>query len=148
MPTAAKLVAAAIFALVAFIAADQYAPLIPDGRPAGPLREVTAIIGVICGWTIMGSFLRRSHSAVEAMGTGLRVSVTIAFVSLILFSIWDVLMRAIDGRYKHPMDSLLDVFGRALVLGTPIFSPGVLGVLALGGLAGGALAHAASTRWK
>lgn len=148
MPTAAKLVAAIVFAAVAFLAADQYAPLIPDGRPAGALREVAALIGLICGWFVMGDFLKKPHGMVESMGTGLRCSVTIAFTLLVMYSVWEMLMRSIDGRYRGVQDAILDVFARLLALGTPIFTPGVLGVLVLGGLFGGAAAQVAASRWK
>lgn len=148
MPTAAKLVAAVTFAIVAFLAADQYAAVIPDGRPPGVLREVSAIVGLLCGWFILGNFLMTPRGQVEAMGTGMRTSVTLAFILLMAFAVWDMLGRALDGRYRNPLESILDIFGRALVLGKPIFTPGVLGVLLLGGLIGGALAHFASRRWK
>lgn len=148
MPTAAKLVAAIIFAGVAWLAADQYVPLMPDGRPAGVLREVSAIIGVMCGWVILGGFLMKPRGRIEAMGTGVRTSLTIAFFVLLIFSVWDMLARSVQGRYAGPMEAVLDIFGRALVLGRPLFSPEVVSVLLLGGLIGGAVAQFARTRWK
>ena len=148
MPTAAKLVAALIFAVIAYVAADQYAFVVPDGRPAGPLREVSALVGLLTGWFVMGDFVMKPRGTVEAMGTGVRCSVTLAFVVLVIYSIWEMLDRALDGRYKGLQDALLDIFARALAFGTPIFTPGVLGVLLLGGLMGGALAKFAADRWK
>lgn len=148
MPTAAKLVAAVVCAIVAYLAAAQYAAVIPDGRPAGLLREVSAVVGFLCGWFVLGNFLMKPRGQIEAMGTGMRTSVTMTFILLMAFSVWEMLLRAIDGRYKNPLDSILDIFGRALVLGKPIFTPGVLGVLLLGGLFAGVVAHYASTRWK
>lgn len=148
MPTAAKLVAALILAAVAWIAADQYAPLLPDGRPAGVLREVSAIIGIICGWMILGGFLMKPRGRIEAMGTGVRTSLTIAFLVLVIFSVWDMLYRSTQGRYDGPMEAFLDVFGRAVVLGRPMFNPEVVSVLLLGGLFAGAMAHWAGSKWK
>lgn len=148
MPTAAKLMAAVCFAVVAYVAADQYAFFIPDGRPPGLLREISALIGVICGWSVLGRFLERPRTRVEAMGTGIRTSATMAFFTLLLFSIGDVLNKAIDGRYKDPKEALLDVFARAIVLGTPIVTSTVLAVLLLGGLLAGAIAQMAGARWK
>lgn len=148
MPTAAKLVAAVVFAMVAYLAAMQYAPVMPEGRPTGLLAEVSALIGLLCGWFIMGDFLSRPRGRIEAMGTGVRVSVTMAFVTLIVFSIVEMMERAIEGRYKSPMEAVLDIFGRALSFGQPILTPGVLAALALGGLFGGAVAHWAAARWK
>lgn len=148
MPTAAKLVAGLCFAFVAYLAAAQFVLALPGGRPAGVMREVSAVVGLLCGWFILGGFFRKPRSFVEAAGTGIRTSVTLAFVLVIAYSIWDVLGRAVDGRYRSPLDSVLDVFARLLVLGQPVFTPGVLGVLLVGGILGGACAHFASTRWK
>lgn len=148
MPTAAKLVAAMIFAIIAYLAADQYAYVVPEGRPAGSLREVSALFGLMTGWFVMGNFLMKRRGSVEAMGTGMRCSVTMTFAVLVVYSVWEMFSRALDGRYKGLQDALLDVVARALAFGTPIFTPGVLGVLLLGGLFGGALAKFAADRWK
>lgn len=148
MPTAGKMVAAVFFAGVAWVAAHLYAAEVPDGRPAGLLREIAAMIGLICGWLIMGSFLNKPRGRIEAMGTGMRTALTLTVFTLLGYAIWDMLMRAIDGRYKEPMQAVLDIFARAIALGRPILSPEVLGTLLLGGLAGGAVSHWAASRWK
>lgn len=148
MPTAAKLVAGLVYAVIAWLAADQYAAAMPPDQPSGWLREVSAAIGLVVGWRVMGGFLVRKRSRVEAMGTGLRTSLTVAFFALVAFSVAEMLARAIDGRYPDPMAAVTDVFAQALRLGEGLLNVNVLGVLLLGGLMGGALAHMASSKWK
>ncbi|WP_103332945.1 TrgA family protein [Pseudotabrizicola formosa] len=147
MPTAAKLFAALAFALVAAVAAHFYALDLPEGRSAGVLREVSALVGAVCGWIIMGRAAHRRPSRVEAMGTGIRTSLTIVVLVVLIFAIADMLERAIKGRYKTPLDAVLGVFEQAMVLAPPLAQPDILGVLLLGGLIGGALAHWAGRRW-
>ena len=148
MPTAAKLFAAAVIAIVAAVAAHLYALDLPEGRPAGLLREVSALVGVACGWMIMGAAAHRSRSRVDAMGTGIRTSVTIVVLVVLIFAIAEMMGRAFKGRYKTPLDAILGVFEQALLLVPPLAQPDILGVLLLGGLIGGAVAHWAGQRWN
>lgn len=148
MPTAAKLVAALAFAFVAALAAHVYWRGLPDGTPAGLMREICGLIGLVCGWWIMGPMAQRARGRIEAMGTGIRTSLTIAPAAVFLLSTVEMLERAMKGRYKTPLDAALGVFERALVLGRPVFQPDVLGVLLLGGLLGGALSYWAGRRWS
>lgn len=148
MPTAAKLFAAVAFALVAAVAAHLYAQDLPEGRSAGLLREVSALVGLACGWVVMGGAAHRTRSRVDAMGTGIRTSLTIVVMVVLIFAIADVLGRAMKGRYKTPLDAILGVFEQALLLAPPLAQPDILGVLLLGGLIGGAVAHWAGRRWN
>jgi hypothetical protein len=148
MPTAAKLVSAIAFGFVAFLAAHLYGAAMPGGRPSGALREVSAVVGVLCGWFIMGPFAHRAKGRIEAMGTGIRTSLTIVVIVVLVFACVDMLDRAIKGRYDTPLDALLGVFEQALALVPPLAQPDILGVLLLGGLFGGGLAYWAGRRWS
>lgn len=148
MPTAAKLVAAIVFALIAFLAAHIYVVALPGGQPGGILREVSGGVGLLCGWFVMGPAAERARGRVDAMGGGIRTSLTIVVLVVLIFSCADMLDRAIKGRYKTPLDAVLGVFEQALVLAPPLAQPDILGVLLLGGLFGGAVAHWAGRRWS
>ncbi|MDP4033815.1 MAG: TrgA family protein [Pseudorhodobacter sp.] len=148
MPTAAKLVAAIAFALIAYLAAHFYALAMPEGRPSGVLREVSAVVGVLCGWFVMGPFAPRARNRVDSMGAGIRTSLTIVVVVVLIFACADMLDRAMKGRYKTPLDAMLGIFEQALGLVPPLAQPDILGVLLLGGLVGGALAHWAGQKWN
>jgi hypothetical protein len=148
MPTAAKLFSAIVFAGVAWLAAQLYAQALPDGRPAGLLREISALVGVVCGWFIMGRFARRGRGRVESMGTGVRTSLSIVVSLVLLFAVREMLQRSVKGRYDSPMDAVLGIFEQALILGGSVFQLEVLAVLLLGGLFGGAVAHWAAENWN
>lgn len=148
MPTAAKLFSAIMFAGVAYLAAYLYALDLPGGRPPGLLREISALIGLICGWWIMGSFASRSVGRVEAMGTGIRTAFTSALLVLIMFAFVEMLSRSMKGRYDSPMDATLAVFDLMLSLGQRMLTGEIMGVLLLGGVLGGAVAHWAGRTWR
>ena len=148
MPTAAKLFSAFAFAAVAYLAAHLYALGLPDGRPAGYLREVSALVGLFCGWWIMGPMATKGRGRIEAMGTGVRTSFTIALMVLFIFATSDMLGRSVKGRYDTPMDAVLGIFELMLLLAPPLFTADILGVLLLGGLIGGAIAQWAGRTWK
>lgn len=147
MPTAAKLVSAIVFACVAFLAATFYANAIPGGAPPGILPETSAVVGVMCGWFIMGQRAHRTHSRIEAMGTGIRTSFTIVVFVVLIFACIEMMDRAFKGRYDTPMEAILGIFEQAIALAPPLAQPNVLAVLLLGGLFGGAAAHWAGQRW-
>ena len=148
MPTAAKLFSAITFAFVAYLAAHLYAEGMPDGRPVGWLREISALIGLICGWWIMGSFASRPNGRIEAMATGVRTSFTIVVLVLITFAIVEMLGQSMSGRYDGPMEAVLSVFELALRMGQRMVTPEIISVLLLGGLFGGAVGHWAGRNWR
>lgn len=146
MPTTAKLVAAVAFALVGWLAANAHVPALGENAAVGRFREITALIGLVVGWRTMGALVGQSYA--DAVGSGLRTSVTLAFFALLLFSIW--LMYGQTGRmaYDGPMEAVLGVFEFMLEQGRRMLVPGVLGVLVIGGALGGVLTEWASRRWR
>lgn len=148
MPTAAKLFSAIVFAGVAWLAALMYAEAMPNGQPAGLLKEISALTGVFCGWFIMGRFARRGRGRVESMGTGVRTSLAIVVALVLLFAIREMLQRSVEGRYSSPMAAFLGIFEQTLLLGGTVFQLEVISVLLLGGLFGGAVAHWAAENWN
>ncbi len=148
MPTAAKLFSAIMFAGVAYLSAHLYALNLPGGRPPGWLREMSGLIGLICGWWIMGSFASRPAGRIEAMGTGIRTAFTSALLVLIMFAFVEMLSRSMKGRYDSPTEAVLAVFDLILNLGRNMMTGEILGVLILGGILGGAVAHWAGRTWR
>ena len=148
MPTAAKAMAGLAFALVAFLAAQAVkAPgVMPEGTQFGWFSEITAGIGFLCGWIVMGGLVGKGYP--EAVASGLRVSVTILFWALLGFAIYDMVLQSMKMRYHGPMEAVLDVFNIMMVNGRRILTVEILGVLAVGGAIGGALAEWAGRRWK
>ncbi len=146
MPTAAKLVAALVFAAVAFLGASVYVPHLPEGTQARWFPAGSAVIGALVGWLVMGPLAGRG--LVAAMGYGLRASATIVFWTGLLFSGREMILRSLNMRYDGPMEAVVGIFDIALDYGRLLGDPQILAVLGLGGIVGGIASELSSRRWK
>jgi hypothetical protein len=145
MPTAAKLVSAALFAALGFFVADLYAQGITTGERTTWLHEVAAAVSLICGWRVMGVLVGKGNSA--AIGSGIRTSLTAVFFTLLGFAIYEMVLTSTKGRYDGPMDAVLAVFEIIVELGQGLLTPEIIGTLLIGGALGGIAAEATSRRW-
>ncbi len=146
MPTAAKLIAAVAFAALAALCARIYIPALPAGTQTDWLLEIAGLIGLICGWRIMGNMRGRKYS--EAMSAGVRTSVTVVFWALLGASIYVMIRRSTKMIYDGPMDAVLDVFNQMLIYGKLMGTPEFIGAVLIGGLAGGLVTEFAGRRWS
>jgi hypothetical protein len=146
MPTAAKLLAAVAFAIVAYLTAFALVPHFPEGTQIGLFREISAVIGFAVGWFVMGNLVGKGYG--EAAGSGIRTSVTVVFWALLLFSIYLMVKKSMKMAYDGPMEAVLGIFELMLEYGQIMLVPDVLGVLVVGGILGGMLAEWAGRRWS
>jgi hypothetical protein len=146
MPTAAKLVAAVMFAAVGFLAAQAFVPSLPEGTQIGFLREICAVLGLVIGWLVMGRLVGKGY--VEAVGFGIRTSVTVLFWAVLGFSIYEMILRSTKMMYDGPMEALLGVFDLVIYYGKMMGSPEFIGTLLIGGVLGGIAAEWAGRRWS
>ncbi len=146
MPTTAKLVAAVLFALIGWLAANAHVPALGEGAAIGRFREIAALIGLVVGWGTMGSLVGKGYS--DAIGSGLRTSITLVFFALLIFSTWLMFKQTEKMAYDGPMEAVLGVFAFMLEHGRKMLTPGVLGVLVIGGAGAGLLTEWASRRWR
>lgn len=145
MPTAAKLVAAVLFALLGFFVADLYAQGITTGVRTTYLHEGAAAISLICGWRVMGTLVGKGMAA--AVGSGIRTALTAVFFTLLAFAIYDMVVISTKGRYDGPMEAVLAVFEIIVNLGRGLLTAEIIGTLLVGGALGGVAAEATSRRW-
>lgn len=145
MPTAAKLVAAVLFALLGAVGAIVYIPLLPDGTQTGWLIQGCAALGLISGWRVMGANVGRSYA--EAVATGLRTIITTVFFAVLLFAIYVMIRRSMNMMYDGPMEAVLAVFAIMLEYGKLMLNRDFIVVLALGGALGGAISEFVGRRW-
>jgi hypothetical protein len=146
MPTAAKLVAAVVFAIVGWIAANVFVPVLGEGIDVGAFRELVGALGLVVGWRVMGRSAGQGYQ--RAIGTGLKTVIVLVFFTLLLFSTYEMVQLSMKMRYEGPMDAVLDVFSLMLEQGLKMLVPGVILVLAVGGVIGGILTEKASKRWS
>jgi hypothetical protein len=146
MPTASKIVAAICFAIFGAIAATVVKPALPEGTQFGYFVPITAFIGLLNGWLIMGPLTRRSYR--EAMGTGVRTAITIVIWALLVFSIYRMVILSMQMRYDGPMEAVTAAFGIMLDYGKLLLTPVILGTFLVGGLTGGAISEWVGKRWR
>jgi hypothetical protein len=146
MPTGAKLMAAASFAVVGWVFANYYALNMPDASSAGPIREGAAVVGALVGWKVMGPSVGKGY--VEAAGAGVKTAVALAVVALFLLALKEMLDNSVKMRYDGALDAILDVFDTAVKRSQALASLGVFVTLLVGGIVGGILTENAGRRWK
>lgn len=146
MPTAAKLIAALALAAVGFLAAGAVVPYLPEGTRAGYLWAIAMGSGVLIGWRVLGPDAR--GPLMSAVSAGLRSAAIMALVVLFIVSFIEMIQRSLQKLYDGPMHALQNVFALMLEYGELILNPNVAGVLLIGGMLSGWLAHWSARRWR
>lgn len=147
MPTASKIVAAICFAFFGAIAAQMVETALPEGTQFGYFVPISAVIGLLNGWWIMGRLT--GHGYRDAMGSGVRTAITIVVWGLLIFSVYKMVLQSMHvNRYDGPMEAIIAAFGLMLDYGKVLMTPAILGTFVVGGLICGAVTEWAGKRWK
>ncbi|WP_103255567.1 TrgA family protein [Tabrizicola aquatica] len=146
MPTGAKAMSAAAFAVVGWLIANTYVENMPTSEAVGRVREMTAVIGAICGWKVMGPSVGKGY--VESAAAGLKTVVVLVFMALLTVGVYEMVQLSTKMRYEGPLEAVVDIFARMMERAPPLSSLGVLVVMLIGGVVGGILAENASRRWR
>lgn len=146
MPTAAKLVAAVLFALVAVAGALLYGPLLPEATPLAGLVPSALIIGLLSGWLMMGRMAGRGYG--NAIGNGISTGVAIAFLMLLLWSGVEMIERSTKMRYDGPMEAVLGGLALMVEYGKLMGDAQLLGVVVIGSAVAGWVTEAVARRWS
>jgi hypothetical protein len=118
----------------------------PEGTQFGLFSLLVAGIGLLCGWMVMGTLAGQGYG--RSAGFGLRTSATLVFWALVVFSVYEMIVRSTKMRYDGPMEALVGVFDLMLQHGVLVLTVPVLAVLAAGGVLGGWAAEFAVRRWR
>ncbi len=146
MPTASKLVAAVAYALLGFLAAQTFIKYLPEGTPLGYFCEITAAIGFIVGWLVMGKLTRKGYR--EAINSGLVTALILVFWALLAFSLYFMLRKSMRMMYDGPMEAVLGIFQLMFDYGKMLVQPDMLGVILMGGIVAGMVTEWAGKRWS
>lgn len=131
MPTAGKLIGAVIFAALAWLTAELFKPVMPEGTGFGRFSLICAAIGAACGWFVMGPRVGRGRAV--AISAGLQTSLTTAFFALLGFSIYLMVGRALRKLYDGPLEAITGMFGLMVEHGLLMVHVPVLLALLVGG---------------
>ena len=146
MPTASKLVAAILFAGIALVAAELFKPEMPEGMVTTNFVVICALVGLACGWVVMGRLV--GGGILPSAGHGFRTSVTIFVWVLAIFSIREMFIRSTRLTYDNPIEAIANIFKLMGEYALTAATVPVLGTLIIGGLIAGALAEMANRRWR
>lgn len=146
MPTAAKLVSGIAFAALAFFAAEIFKPHFSESTQFGAMSQVSALIGLVCGWRVMGPNAGRGYFA--SMNYGVRASLTTVFFALVVFSIEEMVGAAFRKLYHGPLEAILGAVAIGTGFARKLLVPDMMLLLLVGGALCGLLAEWAARRWR
>lgn len=107
MPTFGKLVAAIVFAALAYFITDLVKPFLPEGTKVGWFSPLNGIVGAVMGWTIMGNGAGKTYK--QSFGFGVTTLAATAFWCLIVWSGYEMLRRSSRLYYDGPVEALQDM---------------------------------------
>lgn len=146
MPTAARLVAAVLLAILGWILSVQIRPLMPEGTAFGWFNYVNALIGFCVGWVAVGS--RAGRGFVPGINNGL-TGVAVLFIwGLAVHSSYEMFRLAMRNRYDGPMEAVTAIFLIASEFGLMIATVPVLVAAVVGAVIVGLVADVAARRWR
>lgn len=146
MPNAARLVAALGLALTAFIVSGQIMPLMPEGMAFGYFTYVNIILGIVCGWVVMGK--RAGRGITPAINNGLTGVVALLFWGLFVQGCYEMVQQALRNRYGGPFEALTAIIQIGVDFGATILVPHIIITLLIGGVLSGLATEFASRRWR
>ncbi|WP_460273741.1 TrgA family protein [Celeribacter sp. ULVN23_4] len=146
MPTAAKLVAALWFALLAWFAAELVKAYLPEKTQFGLMSYIAAGFGFLTGWIFLGK--RAGDTMSAALSYGLSSSVILSFWSVFYFAFETMIHRSLDLRYRGPTEALMAMVDLMRDYAHFVVKWDVLIVLVLGGVFGGWLTEKAARKWS
>ncbi|RBI74719.1 tellurium resistance protein [Roseovarius sp. TE539] len=146
MPTAGRLLAAVCFGGLAWVASEMFRPLMQEGTDFGWFNYVNLTIGVVCGWFIVGRRLR-GGGLTDAISIGLTGLGAMLFWALLLHSLYEMLSRSLERRYKDPFEALQGMFEIALGYMQVMLNAPLIALLVGGAIASGLISNGAMRRW-
>ena len=146
MPTASKLVAALLFAALAWFASDLVRSLLPEGTQDGLFAPLNAAVGFVMGWTIMGA--RAGQSMRMSLGYGLTTAAMTVFWCLLIWSGYIMVEASMNLRYNGPMHALQSMGLMMVDYARLMATPAIVGSLVIGALFFGWLTEQVARRYS
>ena len=146
MPDAAKLMAAAGMAVLAFIVTGLIIPLFEEETNFGYFTHVNVILGAIVGWIVIGR--RAGRGIVSAINVGITSSVVLVFWGLFIQSCNEMTRLALKNRYDDPFEAIIAIFqigSEWAILMTTVL---VWSTLLIGGIVVGLASEFAWRTWR
>lgn len=146
MPTAIRLAGLAVFGLFAWFISELMKPVMPPGTNFGAFSLYNGVIGMICGWIIMGP--RHGLKVSSAVGIGLTAAAVTVFSCLFFYSVAEMVKQSFRHVYGGPAEAVIGVFQLMIKFGLQALTPGIITAIIVAGVVGGAICGAVSRRWS
>ncbi len=146
MPDAAKLIAALFIGGIAYVASLLIIPLMPESTEFGSFVYVNTIIGIACGWMVMGK--RAGRGITAAINNGLGGSLVLVIWGLFIHSCYQMFDRAMDNWYNGAFTALAAIFQFMAEFALVIIDPVVILWLVGGGIIAGLATEYAWRTWR
>lgn len=146
MPTASRLIAAVCLMVIAFIVSGMIMDNGDEGKDYGNFVYVNMILGLVCGWKVMGK--RAGRGWTSAINNGLTGVAALVFWGLFVQGTYEMFRQAMRNRYGGPFESLQAIFTLSLDYGRQLMVPEILTTLAIGAVIAGLLTEEGWRRWR
>lgn len=146
MPTAAKLFAAILIAVLGYFTAAAIAGYFEPHETEGAFRYVAAACGLLVGWKFLGP--RAGGGIVSGIGLGLSSAIALVLLGQVVFSGYIMIVRALRKSYHGPFEALQGMVGIAIENLRFLEQGDVIAILVLGGIASGILTELVARRWS
>ncbi len=143
MITSNKLIAAISLATIGGLVAEFVKPQMPEGSDPGHMTLVSAGIGLVVGWRVMGRRAGRSRP----LELGLLGVASLVFWGLIMFGIIEMLRLAMRRRLDEPVEAMERVVTIAMEYALYLAHPSILVTLAVGAVVSGYVTNYAARNW-
>ncbi len=146
MPTAAKLVAAILTAVLGYYVADVIVPHLPEQDRDNYMRETSAFVGLLVGWRFLGWRVGGGFRA--AVGLGLSTALVLFVAGMVTFAFYEMIIRALRKSYKGPFEALEGMMKIGIENLEYVQHPDVIASLVVGGIIIGLVTEIAARRWS
>ncbi|WP_370232030.1 TrgA family protein [Cognatishimia sp.] len=146
MPTAAKLTAAILFALMTIVASEQFKAYMPEGYQFGYFLWINAAIAAPIAWKLIGG--RVGNGVASAINNGVTALLALVVVLLFNHSFRLMILESTGIGYANLTAALQDVASKMIEHGLLLLNTDILVTFGIGTFVTAILAEAASRRWR
>ncbi len=146
MLTAARVVAAILMAIVAYVTSEQIKGVMDPNTGFGRFSEVSALIGLLCGYIVLGS--RTGRGWVAGFNNGITTAVVVVFWGLFFQSGYFMIMNALKQRYRDFGHAFSDMLDKAVEYALVLADTNVILTLLIGSVLAGILSEMAARAWR
>ena len=109
MPSAARLMGAVCLAVLAFVLSGMVMTLLPESTDFGMFVPLNITLGLVIGWTVMGSRVG-GESFAAAVNNGVAGVFVLMLWGIALQAINEMMRLAMRNRYDDPFEAIVDIF--------------------------------------